>query len=56
MKASYVPRRSRAYGNDLTWRMIYQRKTLGFKYKQTSENLVNLSKDSDVIQQYWHIS
>ena len=33
------PGRSKAYSNDITWRMVYQRCGLGLSYKQIGEQL-----------------
>ena len=37
--ASMEPCRSRAYDEDLKWRMVYQRKMLGLTYEQIANNL-----------------
>ena len=37
--ASIEPNRVRAYQDDLRWRMVYQRKALGYSYKSIATNL-----------------
>ena len=37
--ASMEPHRTKAYGEDLKWRMVYQRLMLGLTYKQIATNL-----------------
>jgi len=37
--SSCEPLRGLAYGEDLRWRMIYQRELLGFTYKDIAKNL-----------------
>ena len=36
---TYEPARSSAYGDDLRWRMVYQRMALRFTFNQISKNL-----------------
>ena len=43
---SSEPLRSRAYHEDLKWRMIYQRKMLGLTYQQI---VVNLCVDTSTV-------
>lgn len=44
--ASMEPHRTRAYSEDLKWRMVYQRLMLGFTYQQIA---VNLSVDTSTV-------
>ena len=38
-KASCEPGRRSAYGEDLRWRIVWQREVLGYKYGQIASNL-----------------
>ena len=37
--ASMEPHRTRAYNEDLNWRMVYERLMLGLTYQQVAKNL-----------------
>ena len=53
--ASIEPTRVRAYHDDLRWRIVYQRKTLGFSYKKIATNLgIDLSTAWRIVQQVQH--
>ena len=51
--ASIEPTRVRAYHDDLKWRIVHQRKVLGFSYKKIAENLgVDVSTAWKIVQHF----
>lgn len=55
MATSIEPTRVRAYHDDLRWRIVYQRKALGFSYQKIATNLgIDISTAWRIVQQFQH--